>query len=272
MLQTFFTREGIEHFAVLSPEDVTVWDRAKYERMEGEIGKVKSVVVFLIPYGTGQKTTNLSVYAQVRDYHLYLRELSTRFDAYLRERGYKFSFRGFTDSSPIAEREAALKAGLGVLGKNGLVLHPRYGSFFFIGEFFMTKEFPTSPICETKYCPDCGACVKACPTGAVTDPQRTKCLSLLSQKKGRSAEEEALVAEADCKWGCDICQNVCPLNRKAEKTPIPFFYEDLVERLDFDVIEAPKEEFQKRAFSWRGRELLRKNLGNQMDKNKTDFS
>ncbi len=264
MLKPFFERENIEFYAPLAPEDITLWDREKYARMEEQIGKIQSVVVFLIPYYAGQKTTNLSVYAQVKDYHLYLRELSCRLDAFLKENQISADFRGFADSSPLAERETALAAGLGVMGENGLLIHPKYGSYFFIGAFFFTRVLmPSIEKQETKKCPDCTACKKACPTGAILDPKRERCLSLITQKKNRTLEEDALLARAECKWGCDLCQNICPMNRNAAQTPIPFFQTDHISHLTPEAAELPKQEFLSRAFSWRGRELIRKNLNNE---------
>lgn len=261
MLKPFFEKENVEFFTALSPEDITLWDREKFERMEAQIGTVQSVVVFLIPYNAGQKTTNLSVYAQVRDYHLYLHELSERLDAFLKENGISASFRGFADSSPLAERETALAAGLGVSGENGLLIHPKYGSYFFIGAFFFTEVLmPNEPKQEAEKCLSCGACKKACPTGAICDPKREQCLSLISQKKNRTPEEDALLDAADCKWGCDLCQNACPMNKHAALTPIPFFQREIITHLTPELAELPKKEFLSRAFSWRGRELIRKNL------------
>lgn len=263
MLKGFFDREGIRFYRELPARAVRVIDGDKYRRMEEKLGGIQSCVVFLIPYYTGQKTTNLSVYAQPRDYHRYMTELSERFGVYLAKIGADLPFMGYTDTSPIGERDAALKAGLGFLGENGLVLNRVYGSFFFIGEFFLARAIHPEEPTEPQRCPGCGKCVDACPTGAIRDPERRACLSLLSQKKQLTPEEKTLVDKADCKWGCDLCQNVCPFNQNAEKTPIPFFQTDLVEMLDHDAIEAPKAEFQKRAYAWRGRNVLRRNLGEE---------
>ncbi len=261
MLKEFFERENIEYFAALSPEHVTFWNPEKFQRLQESLGEIQSVVVFLIPYYAGQKTTNLSVYAQVRDYHLYIRQLSERLTDFLKERESTALFRGFADSSPLAERETALAAGLGKMGENGLLIHPKYGSFFFIGAFFFTEcLLPNQMPEKAEKCLQCGLCRDACPTGAVTDPGRERCLSLISQKKKRTPEEDALLLQSECKWGCDICQNVCPMNRDLAITPIAFFQTDHISHLTLDAAELPKEEFLSRAFSWRGRELIRKNL------------
>ena len=82
MLQEFFEKEKIEYFAEISIDDATVWDREKLEKIKEKLGRIESVVLFLIPYFAGQKTTNLSVYAQGRDYHLYVKELSCRFEEF----------------------------------------------------------------------------------------------------------------------------------------------------------------------------------------------
>ena len=260
MFDEFFSAEHIEFYREMRLNDVVIWDERKFQRMLDDMGTAESVLIFLIPYNCGQKTTNLSVYAQVRDYHDYLRGLTERFRQYLAAREWDGSVRGFTDSSPISERRAALEAGLGVLGENGLVLNEKYGSYFFIGEFFLSRAYLPQPKQEAMHCAGCGACRKACPTGAIDDPKRERCLSLLSQKKHLTEEEAALLDRAECKWGCDLCQTACPMNRDPRLTPIPYFQTDLVTHLTEDAIGAPKEEFSRRAYAWRGREILRRNL------------
>ena len=260
MFDDFFRAEHIEFYRELDISDLVIQNERKYQNMIQHMGTAESALIFLIPYNCGQQTTNLSVYAQVRDYHDYLRELTERFRDFLIEIGWEGKVCGFTDSSPISERRAALEAGLGVAGENGLVLNEKYGSYFFIGEFFLSRRQAPQPKQEVKKCVGCHACRKACPTGAIDDPKRERCLSLLSQKKHLTDDEQALVDQAECKWGCDLCQSVCPMNRTASLTPIPYFQTDLVTCLTEDAICAPEEEFSRRAYAWRGREVLRRNL------------
>lgn len=261
MVREFFQRENIEYFGELPVSCLSVIDEKKMARLTEKMGTVESAVVFLIPYSVGQKTTNLSVYAQVRDYHLYARELSCRFGEFVKEKSLDLSFYLAADSSPIDERLGVAMAGLGVLGENGLLINERYGSFVFIGEIFLSRSLDPEVPQEIKKCISCRKCRDACPTGAVGDKRKEKCLSRISQKKNRDPEEELLLKKAECKWGCDLCQNVCPYNENAKETPIGFFREGLVRFLSEEVIHSPKEEFETRAFSWRGRELLKRNMG-----------
>ena len=107
-------------------------------------------------------------------------------------------------------------AGLGVLGDNGLLITPRWGSFVFIGEIITLSEAPPEPA-PLKFCAHCGRCSAACPSP-------DSCLSALTQKKGAlSAGEEELIRRSGSVWGCDICQLACPCNDGAEETAIPEF-------------------------------------------------
>lgn len=260
MFDEFFSAEHIEFYREMRVSDLVIWNERKYQNMLKQMGTAESALIFLIPYFCGQQTTNLSVYAQVRDYHDYLNGLTERFRAMIDRAGGDVKVCGFTDSSPISERRAALEAGLGVLGENGLVLNEKYGSYFFIGEFFLSRAYKPQTKQPIAHCTRCHACRKACPTGAIDDPKRERCLSLLSQKKHLTADEQALVDQAECKWGCDLCQTACPMNREASLTPIPYFQTDLVTHLTEEAICAPEEEFSRRAYAWRGREVLRRNL------------
>lgn len=263
MLKEFFGRQKIDCFGELAARDLRFSSEEKKKKIEKEMGGIASAVIFLIPYHAGQKTTNLSVYAQPRDYHLYAKHLSAEFGRYLEEKKIRVDFRVMADATPLDERDAALRAGLGVRGKHGLVMNETYGSFFFIGEIFLSRAIDPQEAVPVKICPSCGACEKACPTGAIFDPERKKCLSLITQKKEWTPEEEILMAKTLCKWGCDLCQSVCPMNKSAKETPIDFFRKDHISHLTPDAAALPKEEFLSRAFSWRGRQVLLRNLDSE---------
>ncbi len=226
----------------------------------------QTAVLFLVPYYAGE-CDNISCYAAAKDYHLYMKELFSRLSQGLSESGY--SFAGFSDHSPIDERQAAASAGLGMLGENGLFIHPRYGSYVFIGELLtdappslMQAREPIAPcVCE-----GCGACRRACPSGSLRE-SGAPCLSAVTQKKGELTEEErALIRRTRQVWGCDVCQAICPHNRRAVAsgdglTPIPFFREDRITNLTREgLLSMTEEQFSERAFSFRGRDVLFRNL------------
>jgi len=131
--------------------------------------------------------------------------------------GQPLRHRVYTDSGPLLERELAMRAGLGWIGKNSMLIHPKLGSHFFLGEIITEFPFlPDLPFTEDR-CGACDRCIQACPTGCI-HPDRTidarRCLSYLTIEH-RGTIPPALRPQMG-KWifGCDICQSVCPWNRK----------------------------------------------------------
>ncbi len=226
-----------------------------------------TVFTFLMPYYLGEPE-NFSAYAMGRDYHLFVRELEGRILPKFKALYPEYEFLMFADHSPIDERHAAVLSGLGVFGKNGLVLNEYYGSYHFIGEILTNapaKAFGRFTLFPLSSCLDCGACQRACPTGILRG-EGEECLSAITQKKGTLTEEEkALMKRENTAWGCDACQRVCPYNKNALEsgtiyTSIPFFKEKLIERFDSAALAALDEEaFSERAFSWRGRAVAERN-------------
>ena len=263
-LFSFMEEAKLDTFAAL-PIEECVWDEQKAKRVKLTFSP-QSAFVFLIPYYV-EAGENLSAYATGEDYHLFAEALGEKLCALLSSLFPEEGFRFFCDKSPIDERRAAAKAGLGVFGDNGLLISHTYGSFVFIGEVLST--LPAAAFgCETvkaiEGCLHCGACKKACPTACLLDWSRP-CLSALTQKKGELSEEEIeIIAKNGTVWGCDKCQNVCPMNRKngeIPKTPIPFFHKNRVNRITEDLLSRiSDEDFCRRAFSWRGKAPLLRNL------------
>lgn len=241
------------------------------------IASPATALFFAIPYLVAADVhapeRNLSLYAVPRDYHMYVRQLSDEIIPVLREKYPAYPFAVFSDHSPIAESDAAARAGLGVLGKNHMLITREYGSFVFIAEVIVGADYltvtgqrsdniPDNP----PSCPGCGACLRACPAADASGQACSGCLSSLTQKRGMlTASEQAALQRHALIWGCDECQLACPLNRVAlsgtHDTPIDFFLEDRMLFLTAEGLDGMSEnDFKKRAFAWRGRDVLKRNL------------
>lgn len=263
-ISELLAKEGIRAAAVLPFSECRVTNARLYEKWGME---PKSVIVFLIPYFT-QEPDNFSVYAAAEDYHYFAEGLYARLSEKLAKLFPDGEFLGFADHSPIDERDAAIRAGLGVYGKNRLLLSKEYGSYQFIGEFLSTlppEQLGRVTLSPFTLCIGCGACLAACPTGLLRG-EGSECLSAITQKKGELSEEEkALMRSVGTAWGCDECQRVCPYTKQAlfaktAYTEIPFFKENLITHLDSDTITSmPDEVFARRAFAWRGRKTVLRN-------------
>jgi epoxyqueuosine reductase QueG len=261
-IASFFKNEGIEYFAFCDPKKLEVINERKQKKLSG-LFEPKAALFFLVPYYFGEQDSNLSLYAVSKDYHLYFDSLFKRFSQYFSLDESRF--KGFSDSSPVDEVKAAAALGLGVLGDNGLLINEKYGSYVFIGEMFFSFV-PEGVIPEredkTKHCLHCSLCKSSCPSGALTNGDKNKCLSCLSQKKKLSVEEEELLKKNGVIWGCDICQKKCPLNSKAQTTPVLFFHEDRIGLIDIETVNNLLREdlFAQRAYSWRGKDVILRNL------------
>lgn len=220
----------------------------------------RCVVIYLLPYYTGVGE-NISRYAVSLDYHIAIREIGREVIATLSQHYPEARFAAFGDHSPIDERHAALISGLGIRGDNGLLINEKYGSYVFVGDILTDIEPCDFEPSEILRCRGCGACRRACPTGILRGEGKD-CLSAISQRKGELSEEEkALMRRVNTAWGCDECQSVCPYNLKAEKTPVDFFYRERITALTRDKLDRmDKESFSRRAFAWRGRKTVERNL------------
>lgn len=219
----------------------------------------KSVIVACFPYLLGEenyKDINVSKYAVVTDYHsVALGRLNSAIEK-LKIIYPNEEFAAFADNSPVPEVSAACTAGLGVRGLNTLLITEKYGSYVFIGEIITTLAIEAADITE-KTCLNCQKCIEACPSGAISKNgfDKSVCLSEITQKKGELSEnEKKLMTECGCIWGCDVCQDVCPMNKNAALTQIEEF------------ISAPipciKEgcTLDGRAYEWRGRKVIERNI------------
>lgn len=229
-------------------------------RAKGRLPKnAKSVIVACFPYlleKSEYQNSNLSKYAVVTDYHsVAMKRLESAVSG-LKALYPEHEFAAFADNSPIPEVRAACLAGLGVRGMNSLLITEKYGSFVFIGEIVTSLELETAEG-EEKPCIGCGRCLEACPTSAIGEKSfdKSRCLSEITQKKGTlSSEEEQLMKDCGCVWGCDICQDVCPMNKNAVVTQIEEFLSSPVARISSGC------SLDGRAYEWRGRKVIERNI------------
>lgn len=259
-LKDYFDSLKIEYFRVLDYRDMHVTGQ---EIMDRESFTPKSVIIYLLPYYTG-KPHNISRYAASLDYHIAIREINDGLSKVLRERFPSASLCGYGDHSPIDERYAALVGGLGILGDNGLLINEKYGSYVFIGDLISDippEELSATSLSEILHCESCGKCKAACPTGILTG-RGNDCLSAITQRKGELSESEAaLMRRYNTAWGCDMCQCVCPHNVRPMSTPVEFFYRERIDELTHALLsEMDKKALSCRAFGWRGRQVLIRNL------------
>ncbi len=200
---------------------------------------------YLPPGGAGLELLSqgrrayIARYALGRDYHKQVRkriaQLGDRMrDHVLAHLGPRpLQYRAFVDSAPISERPLAEKAGLGWIGKNSLVLHPKAGSFFFLGELFTNLPLPLDAPIGSQHCGSCTRCLDVCPTQAFSAPyvlDARRCISYLTIENKGPIPEEFRRAMGNRIFGCDDCQSFCPWNKFAQKSPLA----DLLPREPFD--------------------------------------
>lgn len=203
--------------------DLAYMERNKDLRLDPRIlveGTISIVVVLMNYYTKQQQPLNapiVSRYAYGADYHIIIKEKLSKLMQYIEVLIPDATGRFFTDSAPILEHTWAKRAGLGQIGKNSLLLTPK-GSFFFIGEILINKELAYDTYKYFDPCGKCTRCIDACPTQAIVDDRiidARRCLSYLTiEKKGDFNEETDLHNRL---FGCDICQEVCPWNRRAKE-------------------------------------------------------
>ncbi|NPA71624.1 MAG: tRNA epoxyqueuosine(34) reductase QueG [Gammaproteobacteria bacterium] len=163
----------------------------------------------------------VSRYALGKDYHKLLRKRLQQLAEKIADEVEGFQYRAFTDSAPVLERPIAQQAGLGFIGKNSLIIHPRAGSWFFLGELYTNLALPADVPFSKQGCGPCTACLDECPTQAIVDNQvvdARRCISYLTIEYKGSIPEDLRALIGNRIYGCDDCQLVCPWNKFTEDT------------------------------------------------------
>ncbi len=248
-LEILFESEKIEYFSVLPIEKTEIINQRLMPT------GTKKAIVFLIPYRTDYlPSAELAHFARIKDYHVFAKSLFSRLIPVLNSLYPQKNFIGFADHSPINERKLAFEGGLGVIGKNGLLINEKYGSYVFIGEILTDAEIPSRILSPQETCTGCEKCIKIC-------PKTDFCISEISQKKRKTEADLLLLKKNNVIWGCDKCQEICPTNTHASLSPFQYFYENKISSPK-EILSATDERFDLYAFSYRGRRVIEENIEN----------
>jgi epoxyqueuosine reductase len=160
----------------------------------------------------------VAAYAGGADYHDVLKDRLQELAAFIEaQAGEAVPNRWYTDTGPILERDLAQRAGLGWIGKNTCLIHPRHGSYFLLAEILLGIELEPDPPFTADRCGACTRCLDACPTGCIL-PDRTidsrRCISYLTIELKGAIPRELRPQMREWVFGCDVCQQVCPWNQR----------------------------------------------------------
>jgi epoxyqueuosine reductase len=225
---------------------------------------VRSVVMVGMEYGTTaagglaaespapsrqRRVGKIARYARGSDYHDTLRARLNDLLAWVQAEVPGCQGRGVVDTAPLLERDFARRAGLGWIGKNTLLINKHRGSYFLLGALLLDIDLDPDEPHAASHCGTCTACLDACPTGAFAGPgwlDARKCISYLTIELRTAVPDELREGVGDWLFGCDVCQEVCPWNRKDTSQP---------EAVDAaELLSLTEDEFRRR---YRGTALFR---------------
>lgn len=238
----------------------------------------KSIMVCAFPYYIGDtiidENSNISKYCYGEDYHIVARKILEEICIEIKEEIPNFKYEIFADNGPLVDRYLAYLSGIGYFGINNNIITDKYGSYVFIGYVINNYEFDIDNPIE-KTCLKCNKCVKYCPGNAILgnfEINPKNCISYITQKKEELSEKEInLLKENKKVFGCDVCQDVCPHNKDIYITKIKEFSQNIMTKIDEEELnQISNKEFKRRyknkAFSWRGRKIIKRNLDIILDK------
>lgn len=254
-----------------------------YRHPRGVLPEVRSLVMLGFPYRTADPVNpqpgqgRVARYAWgTADYHDLIHKRLKRLNAGLLQRHPEQRARGVVDSAPLLEREFANLAGLGWNGKNTLTINRWEGSYFFLAAILTSLDLPADQPHQTDHCGTCTRCLEACPTEAFVGPgilDAARCISYLTIEHRDPIPEALREGLGDWLFGCDVCQDVCPWNRRGSSSSVEALQPagssptlDLIELFELDD-ESFRRRFRKTPL-WRPRRrgILRNAaivLGNQ---------
>ena len=198
------------------------------------------------------------------DYHYILQDKLERLARGIEELTADFEYKGMVDTGALVDTAVARRAGIGFIGKNGLVISKEFGSYMFLGELITNLELePDQPVDYD--CGDCNRCVEACPTSCLlgdSTMDAKRCLSFQTQDKGMMDLEFRKKIKTVI-YGCDICQICCPYNKGIDSPPLVDIDPDLAQPELIPFLDLTNGQFKEKfgliAASWRGKNILQRN-------------
>jgi epoxyqueuosine reductase len=176
-----------------------------------------------VPDAPPQQTGRIARYALGDDYHDLIKSRLHVLADWIRQAVPGCRTRAAVDTAPILEKDLAVRAGIGWMGKNTCVIHPQVGSWLLLGEILTTLSLPPDQTVGD-HCGTCTRCIDACPTQAITAPYQLdarRCISYMTIEHRGEIPASEQAAMGDWLFGCDICQEVCPFNRRSPSTDDP---------------------------------------------------
>jgi len=240
-------------------------DRARARRADPKLilPECQSIIVLGLGYsnpelvstevGQNQPRGRVAAYAWGMDYHLVMpSKLQVLVKFIETQTGQSIPNRLYTDTGPVLERDLAMRAGLGWIGKNTCLINPKHGSYFLLAEILLAYPLEPDAPFETDHCGTCTRCMDACPTNCIL-PDRTldaqSCISFLTIENKNDIPESLRPAIGNWVFGCDICQMICPWNKRfaakegdsslAPRSSVAF--PDLINELTFTTQEFNKK-------------------------------
>lgn len=227
--------------------------RARRANPRELLPECKSILVLATPYspplpdqaeGSGARG-KIASYAQGADYHDVLPARMQELVQFIEKQvACPVKNRWYTDTGPILERDLAQRAGIGWIGRNTCLIHPKHGSYFLLSEILLDLDLEPDPPFVTDHCGTCTRCIEACPTDCIL-PDRTieakRCISYLTIELKEDIPVEQRDKMGDWIFGCDICQQVCPWNRFAQEGDPAFQENRPIHSLTEELTLTPQE-------------------------------
>lgn len=239
-----------------------------------QLDNAKSFVVIVVPHRKYEMDTSstqgrMSAGTASLDYHRVIEHYLKDLKCHVKDT-YDINSKIIVDTSPLSDRAIAVRAGLGIVRRNNMFYHRKYGSYVHIGSLLLDLELDTKDKTQpTDPCGQCAKCIEFCPGSAIIGDYTINsqtCVSYLTQKKTLSVNESKLIGKMV--YGCDVCQSVCPANRGVINPDGHLIVDELVDIEDLlDISNATfNDTYKMTASGWRGKRTLQRNglaiLGN----------